>query len=109
MNKSTEDQYSPKQIVRRRDAALLRALKTSSKPHKDMVGKVKRAKAPQLGRVNKVLNGHTVEYYMERARLARERATLLIDRIAKDQEIKLAESYEELARDMRQQSRVKKT
>jgi hypothetical protein len=44
--------------------------------------------------------GHqTVEYHLERARLARERATLLTDRIAKSHEITLAESYEALARE----------
>jgi hypothetical protein len=41
----------------------------------------------------------TVEYYLERARLARERATLLSDEAAKKHEFKLAESYEALARE----------
>jgi hypothetical protein len=41
----------------------------------------------------------TVEHYLERARLARERATLLSNELAKTHEIKLAESYEWLARD----------
>jgi hypothetical protein len=42
-----------------------------------------------------------IEYYLERARLARERATLLSDENAKSHEIKLAESYERVAREMR--------
>jgi hypothetical protein len=42
-----------------------------------------------------------IEYYLERARLARERATLLSDENAKQHEIKLAESYERAAREMR--------
>jgi hypothetical protein len=42
-----------------------------------------------------------IEYYLERARLARERATLLSDENAKRHEIKLAESYERAAREIR--------
>jgi hypothetical protein len=42
-----------------------------------------------------------IEYYLERARLARERATLLSDENAKSHEIKLAESYERAAREIR--------
>lgn len=41
----------------------------------------------------------SAEYYLERARLARERASKLTDdEAARRQEIKLAQSYEELAR-----------
>jgi hypothetical protein len=42
-----------------------------------------------------------VEYYLERARLTRERATLLSDENAKRHEIKLAESYERVVREIR--------
>jgi hypothetical protein len=42
-----------------------------------------------------------IEYYLERARLARERATLLSDENAKHHEIKLAESYERAVREIR--------
>jgi hypothetical protein len=45
--------------------------------------------------------GQAIEYYLERARLARERATLLSDENAKSHEIKLAESYERVAREIR--------
>jgi hypothetical protein len=53
MNESSDDQYSPEEIARRRDAGLLRALKTPPKLHSEMVGKSKRAKARQQSRVKK--------------------------------------------------------
>jgi hypothetical protein len=48
----------------------------------------------------------TVEYYLERARLARERATLLADRMEKNHEIGLAESYEALAREVSKRNKL---
>jgi hypothetical protein len=39
------DKSSPEEIARRRDAGLLRALKTLPKPHKEMVGKARRSAA----------------------------------------------------------------
>lgn len=45
--------------------------------------------------------GHTAGYFLERAQRARERAAALREGIAKHQEIKLAESYEALARESR--------
>ncbi len=42
MNKQTDDQSSPAEVARRRDAGLLSALKTPPKPHSEMVGKGKR-------------------------------------------------------------------
>jgi hypothetical protein len=40
MQKHDDDQYSPEETARRRDAAIRRALNTPPTPQKDMVGKV---------------------------------------------------------------------
>jgi hypothetical protein len=39
-----QDELSREEIVRRRDAAIRRALNTPPKPHSEMVGKTERAK-----------------------------------------------------------------
>ena len=52
------------------------------------------------------VTGKTIEFYLERARLARERATLLSNEFAKSHEIKLAESYVWLARDAGNRKRL---
>jgi len=53
MNTKQVDQYSPEEIARRRDAGLLRALKTPPKPHSEMVGKGKRESGAVKSRVKK--------------------------------------------------------
>jgi hypothetical protein len=40
-----EDELSPEEIARRRDAAIRRALNTPHSPTKDLIGKTERAKA----------------------------------------------------------------
>jgi hypothetical protein len=47
------DQDSPEEIARRRDAGLLRALKMPPKPHSEMVGKSKRVSKVGKSRVKK--------------------------------------------------------
>jgi hypothetical protein len=48
----TDNQYSPEETVRRMENAIRRALNTPPKPHKEIVGKGKRAKAKKRSRVS---------------------------------------------------------
>jgi len=51
--KQSDDQSSPAEIARRRDAGLLSALKTPPKPHSEMVGNGKRVSRGEKSRVKK--------------------------------------------------------
>lgn len=52
-DKSSDDQYSPEEAQRRMTNAIRRALNTPPTPHKEMVGKGKRAGAARKSRVKK--------------------------------------------------------
>jgi hypothetical protein len=50
---ATDEQYSPEEIVRRRDDAIRRALSTPPKPNSAYVGKGKGVRAAKKSRVKK--------------------------------------------------------
>jgi len=55
MNGDSSDQFDEKEIARRRDAAIRRALNTPPKPLKEYVGKSKRAIAQRKRRIKKAV------------------------------------------------------